>query len=236
MYIMDNKCKKRGCPCLRYRAKENEKDECVFCNHSIGFHEFPSVNINEHPYGRCNEDDCDCQRYKEETLYKCTYCGHPLGFHHRWNHDNTQITSIAVPSSTITTQITPLPHARNISRNAGRPRTDRPHQKKYTTIFLICLVNGEISFDLIKSHTTKAMKKLYIGPSDYNIANDDSNLLLPQVNMDNSVDVGNAGTSANMQNMQIINLPLQSSSVPEVDDFFNGFEDEFDNYITLPSS
>lgn len=77
---------------------------------------------------------------------------------------------------------------------------------------------------------------LKLGPSDYNIANDDSNLLLPQVNMDNSVDVGNAGTSANMQNMQIINLPLQSSSVPEVDDFFNGFEDEFDNYITLPSS
>ncbi|CAB4400628.1 uncharacterized protein OCT59_010485 [Rhizophagus irregularis] len=296
---MDNKCKKRGCPCLRYRAKENEKDECVFCNHSIGFHEFPSVNINEHPYGRCNEDDCDCQRYKEETLYKCTYCGHPLGFHHRWNHDNTQITSIAVPSSTITTQITPLPHARNISRNAGRPRTDRvtiKHlicfdkalsnriPKKGTSLWLNLKnknlikenikifkatpeeiynnilnlfseelngqgwilysassgqpikVNGEISFDLIKSHTTKAMKKLYIGPSDYNIANDDSNLLLPQVNMDNSVDVGNAGTSANMQNMQIINLPLQSSSVPEVDDFFNGFEDEFDNYITLPSS
>jgi hypothetical protein len=135
---MDNQCKKRGCRCLRYRSKK-DKDECVFCDHSIGFHEFSPININEHPYGRCNELDCDCQRYKEETLYKCIYCGHPEGFHHRWEYNNIQSTTIVVPSSTITTQITSLPHSR------GRPKADK------------VIINYLICFD--KASSNKIPKK-----------------------------------------------------------------------------
>ncbi|GBC00077.1 hypothetical protein RclHR1_03740001 [Rhizophagus clarus] len=288
---MDNECKRRGCRCLRYRENKNEKDKCIFCGHSIGFHEFLHININEHPYGRCNELDCDCQRYKEETSYKCSYCNHSEGHHHRWDNNNTQITQIVIPSYTTTTQITP-PHARNNGRNAGRPRADRviiKHlicfdkalsnkiPKKGTSLWLdlkkknlikedIIIfqtapeelfnkilnffseelngqgwilynassgqpikVNGEINFDLIKKHVTKAMKKLYIGPSDYDICSssaEDVSDSLPQVNLNNPIDDGNAGTSANMQ---IVNLPRQLSTNPGVNDFFNGYGNDFEN-------
>jgi hypothetical protein len=110
----DSKCRYSICVCQRFKAQDRN-DECLYCSHSIGFHEIPfsNINIEEHPYGKCL--GCNyCQRYKEGSSNKCVYCGHFQGFHLSWSATSTTISSSSKP---------PISPTRKIS-NAGRPVAD----------------------------------------------------------------------------------------------------------------
>ncbi|UZO13990.1 uncharacterized protein OCT59_005462 [Rhizophagus irregularis] len=82
-----NKCKKYSCICQRYRPKENVPNECLYCHHSIGYHETStSIDTTEYPYGSCIQIQCGCQRFKNQSLNSlfCIHCNHYDGFHSDW--------------------------------------------------------------------------------------------------------------------------------------------------------
>ncbi|CAB4385005.1 unnamed protein product [Rhizophagus irregularis] len=82
-----NKCKKYSCICQRYRPKENVPNECLYCHHSIGYHETSTtIDTTEYPYGSCNQIQCGCQRFKYQSLGSlfCIHCNHYDGFHSDW--------------------------------------------------------------------------------------------------------------------------------------------------------
>ncbi|GBC02318.1 hypothetical protein RclHR1_04570005 [Rhizophagus clarus] len=82
-----NKCKKQSCICQRYRPKENVPNECLYCHHSIGYHETTiAIYITEYPYSLCNKIQCGCQRFKIQNFDSllCVHCNHYDGFHSDW--------------------------------------------------------------------------------------------------------------------------------------------------------
>src|SRR4051795_11517947 len=89
--MVDSKCQNRSCVYQRFRAVRDGDDDCLYCGHSIGFHEFLHVDTMEYPYGKC--ELCYCQRFKEgrDDPLRCHYCGHHDGFHVSWPTPSSSI-------------------------------------------------------------------------------------------------------------------------------------------------
>ncbi|CAB4491989.1 unnamed protein product [Rhizophagus irregularis] len=233
----DSKCRYGICECQRYKAQAG-KDVCLFCSHSIGFHEIPfsNINIEEHPYGQCQE--CRyCQIYKEGTPDKnFRNVGRPVSDSVTINHlvfldkessnkipkKGTDLWNIMMNKGHIKENVS-ISKADNILdkvRNLYGINDQRVKLKLYSPKGGKPIeINDELSFDLIKSSITKANRRLYIGP-DIN-----SSINLNFSSSSNTDNLVNGGTSSEEYLEIIENLPpqlLNNNSFENTYTFFNG--------------